>query len=64
MTFTPDMMICEIAKSLIDTPIETLVDMDEEPDIQIIRCVSKDMKRYVEFDERIFKERTLNQTVW
>ena len=50
------MMSLEIAKTLIETPVETLIDMEEEPDIQIIRLISRDLNTLVEFDARLIPE--------
>ena len=47
------MMSLEIAQSLIDTPVESLVDMEDETDIQIIRCIATDHGTLVEFDSRL-----------
>ena len=50
------MMDQDIAKHLIDTPTETLVDTEEEPDIEMIKCITDDFKVYVEFDSRLMQE--------
>ena len=47
-----------IAKSLVETPAEALVDLEEEPDIEILKCVTTDLKTFVEFDSRLIEECT------